>query len=803
MVSKSDSLSINDLYTLSRFAVCRDKKYYEKSWQLGKTFAYCEQQLKIGKPNGYGIITGEFDGIGIVAIDFDGDSADQIAKAIGSWLLEIDTMAWTSNKKGHYQIAFVIPKKHLGLWSDKGKVDLKEYKKRKTINGDHLEIRYKSCASVLPSSVHPETGYYQWIKEIAPRELTIEQSFSLLNCFYSIEFNNELSIDDEIKMIEVAVGHIPNDDYDTWINVGMALSSHKNDLFTIWDNWSASSEKYKANEMASKWQSFKNRSGFSLGTVFFLAKDNGFDQVTWMRNNLKSNIKRIERSYTKSDEAIGENFLPKLFSEIIERLSDSSITEDDRQLQIGQFCSQHKINPNLIQKALDAKIKANEQTIAIDSFSADLTNLISVPNEKLDLNYIFGDFFGEAIKSIAIEIPTNPDAIATVLLPTLASVIGTRSRIIVNPNTRYIVPFILRNMIVAKSGAKKSPTLRLATSPLDELNTLEYAKYKQNKKEYDNSTENIKPPILKRLIVKDSTIDGLIKAHQNNPQGFLCEVDELSGYFKRMNKFYQGDDLQRDLELYEGKSLIKTRASDESDVFLPRTAISIVGTIQEVMLHQILANKDDLSGVSARWLIWAGKMPLGKAIDRKSNKNSFSDNLKTLLENLINQDIDSDLLIDDQAYEIWRQWQNDIMDQLVNLSSPQLENKYSKIESDVIKFAGILHYFFMNVQPSLITNDNVINAEIMTRAIALGNYYLRHFAYIVTKCQENELNSQLLKIIELVQKKNEITAQDVKRFIREFKTTPINEINVLLLELVKLKKVEQISTQKGLKIKIL
>lgn len=75
--------------------------------------------------------------------------------------------------------------------------------------------------------------------------------------------------------------------------------------------------------------------------------------------------------------------------------------------------------------------------------------MINVPHESLDLNYIFGDYLAEYIKESAKEIPTNPDAIVTILLPVLASVIGTRSRIIVNPNTRYIVPFIIRSMIFA------------------------------------------------------------------------------------------------------------------------------------------------------------------------------------------------------------------------------------------------------------------------------------------------------------------------------------------------------------------
>ncbi|WP_158505896.1 DUF3987 domain-containing protein [Geminocystis sp. NIES-3708] len=795
------SFTLFDLYSQHRFAVCKNKEYFEKGWQKGKSYDYCQEQLSIGKANGYGLLTGEFNGCGIVAIDFDGDSADQPAKGIGSWLLNQDSMRWTSGKKGHYQTAYRIPKKHLGLWSNERKADLKSYKGYNTINLDHLEIRYKGCASVIPPSVHPETDYYKWIKEIPPRELSDQESFALLNTFYKLEFNNELSNDDELKMIESAIEYIPNENYDDWITVGMALASH-GDLFDIWDNWSMTSDKYKANEMMTKWQSFKG-SSITLGTLFHLAKYNGFDQRIWMRENLKRNVTRIKRSYDNSDNEISENFLPKVFSEMVDRLADPIMSEDDRQLQIGQFCAQNKISSNLLQKAIDARIKANERTIELENINNDLSNLMSVPNELLNLNYLFGDYFAELIISAAAQIPTNPDAVVTGLLPVLSSVIGTRSRIIVNAKSRYIVPFILRTMIVARSGAKKSPTLRLAIDPLMDKNIDEYQRYKHELEYWQQSDSDEPKPVLRRFIVQDSTFDGLIKTHSENLNGFLCYVDELSGYFKRMNKFYNGDDIQRDLELYEGKPLIKTRASDDSNVFLERTAISTVGTIQEVMLRQILATKDDLSGVSARWLIWAGKMPLGKLVTRDDTENNFSETLRDLLNILIHQNINSDLLIDDQAYELFRQWQHSIMDSLQQISLPQLENKYSKIESDVIKFAGILHFLSMHIQPNLITNELIINSEIMARAIELGNYYLRHFAYILNKCQDDVIDSQLLKILELVEKKGEITSVDIKRYIWEFKNTPINEVNQLLLSLITLKKVDQVPTKKGIRIKSL
>ncbi len=57
----------------------------------------------------------------------------------------------------------------------------------------------------------------------------------------------------------------------------------------------------------------------------------------------------------------------------------------------------------------------------------------------------------------------------TALLPVWASGIGTSSRIVVKANSKYIQPAILRTAIVAKSGARKSPTLRVATGGTAEI----------------------------------------------------------------------------------------------------------------------------------------------------------------------------------------------------------------------------------------------------------------------------------------------------------------------------------------------
>lgn len=77
-----------------------------------------------------------------------------------------------------------------------------------------------------------------------------------------------------MEEVELALGYIPPDEYETWIRVGMALKAGGCEC-SMWDNWSSTSEKYDASEIESKWNSFRNK-GITLGSLFYLAGEHGY-----------------------------------------------------------------------------------------------------------------------------------------------------------------------------------------------------------------------------------------------------------------------------------------------------------------------------------------------------------------------------------------------------------------------------------------------------------------------------------------------------------------------------------------------
>ncbi len=72
---------------------------------------------------------------------------------------------------------------------------------------------------------------------------------------------------------------VPSDDYDTWIKVGLGLkNAFGNAGYTAWEEWSARSSKFGGAELTREvWDSLKPDGTLTLGTVFFLAQQRGWN----------------------------------------------------------------------------------------------------------------------------------------------------------------------------------------------------------------------------------------------------------------------------------------------------------------------------------------------------------------------------------------------------------------------------------------------------------------------------------------------------------------------------------------------
>ncbi|WP_293335923.1 bifunctional DNA primase/polymerase [Microcoleus sp. CAWBG58] len=137
------------------------KRPYQKNWN-SRQFNRLEilTELENGKATGIGLKLGN----GLLAIDIDGDSAAKLLVKLAGENSLADfsaTTAWTSGRAGRKQCLFSVPEADwhrlrtrrigTGISGDDGKEEC-------------LEFRWLDSQSVLPPSIHPDTGKpYEWI----------------------------------------------------------------------------------------------------------------------------------------------------------------------------------------------------------------------------------------------------------------------------------------------------------------------------------------------------------------------------------------------------------------------------------------------------------------------------------------------------------------------------------------------------------------------------------------------------------------------------------------------------------------
>jgi putative DNA primase/helicase len=83
---------------------------------------------------------------------------------------------------------------------------------------------------------------------------------------------------DETARVRAALSVIPADDYGTWVDMAFALKHGFGDSgFEIWDDWSRTAGNYNEHAARTTWRSVKESGGKTLASLFWLARQHGFD----------------------------------------------------------------------------------------------------------------------------------------------------------------------------------------------------------------------------------------------------------------------------------------------------------------------------------------------------------------------------------------------------------------------------------------------------------------------------------------------------------------------------------------------
>jgi hypothetical protein len=330
----------------------------------------------------------------------------------------------------------------------------------------------------------------------------------------------------------------------------------------------------------------------------------------------------------------------------------------------------------------------------------------AVPYEPLPINCL-PEIVNLYCVGHAAAIGIDVAFVAIPMLSTLAACIGSSRSLYLKRN--YTQPATLWTATIAEPSTGKSPGWEAATAPalriecsihsgINEENDRYQAAQAAHKQAMAAGTAvaadaPAKPKNTQQFIVVDTTMESLIDVHRNNHK-LLLSCDELAGWLKRMDQYRPGADAEQWLSIYNGGSISVNRKQDGYRVFLPRTSISVCGTIQPKVARELLFSERFIgNGFAARVLTAAPPAAVVRWSDTEvdeetdNSMNDLAEQLYLLAGETVGKAERPVLLpCTKDARQAFVSWTNDAADHAEQLQ-PDLRNSWLKLRPAAGRFA--------------------------------------------------------------------------------------------------------------------
>lgn len=343
------------------------------------------------------------------------------------------------------------------------------------------------------------------------------------------------------------------------------------------------------------------------------------------------------------------------------------------------------------------------------------------------------DIFPESIQNYISFQVIQHEYLAASILAALSAAIG--NTVVLEAMEGFMIKPILYMAIVAPPGASKTPAMRKSFEPLENYDSKLYEQYKSSLENYKlelalyekdkKKTDKPDKPNFPQTLIKDSTIEMVIKILSHNDKGCCIFADELSGFIKRMNQYKDGDEVQKWLELWSGSPILLQRISrDENKVQEP--FCSIVGGIQPGVLDYLSKEENQHNGFFHRFLFVYPK-PDRKAGWQKMEvpalvKHRYKCTIEDILKHRDNLD-KTVYLLSNEANALFKDWFDYKNDKYNKATNDNTKGIIAKYQEYCLRFALLIQ----------VTHDeyyrgNIVSVNNMERAIRLTEYFLGNMA---------------------------------------------------------------------------
>ena len=393
------------------------------------------------------------------------------------------------------------------------------------------------------------------------------------------------------------------------------------------------------------------------------------------------------------------------------------------------------------------------------------------PQEKIILNkenLVFPlEIYPKAVQNYIIEcsqtLDSSIDYMGCSLLWLISLSIG--NSMVVEVKRGWIENGVVWVAIVGKAGIGKTPSISNVIFPLEKINNREISNYikEYEKYEYYNSLSKkeqeefpeVQKPQKSQFMANDITVEALVDLHQQSDNSVGVFKDELAGWFKDMNKYKPGSDLEFWLSTWSGKSVNLNRLT-RAGSFVAKPFIPVLGGIQPSIFNSFYTEENKDNGFIDRMLLSYPELQVEKYNESEMNYETiqwYSDTIVAFFEriktNLVKRDENQKiepitLKFSEEAKKEWVRIYNDI----TIVQNDDAENEYMKSmlpkqKSYIPRFALLIHVFNaigeINYNVQEISKDSILKAE------KLSKYFIAMAKKIKIDSVEVQEIKQILK----------------------------------------------------------
>lgn len=523
----------------------------------------------------------------------------------------------------------------------------------------------------------------------------------------------------------------------------------------------------------------------------------------WEKSEQRVEAKRpksaAEIEKLKEQQIIADEFkLDKQVKRTLREYQDGVISKVDAIAHVESYARAHSINEYTARMMLRDRMKEadNPEVEEVAEAEAEFVRIEAANKENYPVKDVFHPVLANLILDAGLALDCPPELLIMPLWSCAASMIGTK--IWIQQKKGFEQPCILWSAISALSGSKKSPAMDVIFDPLSDLQNQEQEKFKLlleayelEKQHYDGldkgekaDTEPPRRPSARSYFIDDATMESICEVHSQdaNKNGFLWAVDEVAGLFKGLDQYKggKGNSKQRLLSLYDGKRVKINRVGKDS-IFINKTAISILGSIQPSVLDTLIKDKTDADGLWSRFDIWEVPRRLMTMNDDEHSAAEVLTPFYAALDKLEPQT----LVMSPEAAKFYKHYCNRKISYQQFPVDGAIANYIAKQMGRCLRRIGVLHC--MDAAIEGVEPTRVVSLETAKRGVLATMAVIAHALNKASIGNGDNLTDEFLKIQEFCHRRSTVgmttTARDIKRGIKAFKEKDSKEIESIFARL--------------------